>query len=191
MNKFLAPLALATTLAATQPQPVHAEYSYTEKPRSLEVPTVCNSDIAVKNANNRVFVLIQGYETGKNELTYCSRGEKKFSAKVATGAPKSDGGVYTPEGNFRVGVLDKHKVSKKYRAKMPNAVHVYQGIWIHYGNATDKKGNILKYPSHGCVRLGWNDSVAFFNAMKDAKSVNQKVEVIIQGTNPRTKKDGK
>lgn len=63
---------------------------------------------------------------------------------------------------------------------MPNAVHVTQGIWIHNGKTRDAKGNILKYPSHGCIRLSWNDSVDFFNAMNDAKSVNQKVEVIIQ-----------
>ncbi len=74
---------------------------------------------------------------------------------------------------------------------MPNAVHVYKGIFIHAGRTTNKQGGTLEYPSHGCIRLGKADSAKFFNHMQTAKQANQRVEVIIQGTNPKTKKDGK
>lgn len=112
-------------------------------------------------------------------------------ADTATGAPKSDGGVYTPEGNFQVGVLKKDRVSKTYNAPMPNSIHVHKGIFIHEGQTHNSQGKLLKYASHGCIRLGEDDSIKLYQHMKNAKTYNERVEVIIRGTNPYTKKDGK
>ena len=54
-----------------------------------EKQTVCNTDTIVKNARNRTFGLIEGWETGKNRLTYCRQGQLMMSAPTATGKKQS------------------------------------------------------------------------------------------------------
>lgn len=156
-----------------------------------EKQTVCNTDTIVKNARNRTFGLIEGWETGKNRLTYCRQGQLMMSAPTATGKPHGDGGVYTPEGIFPVGRLEKNKVSGSYKnsqgrpAAMPNAVQVVRGIYAHAGRVFDGKGNVLKFPSHGCIRLTHTDSAKLFNFVQADKKTGTQVEMIIKGTDPR------
>lgn len=103
MKKMLGTVALAAALS-TQCTPVHA--------KPVEKENVCNSDIAVKDAKERTFALVQGSEYKINRLTLCQEGKVVMTSPISTGKPamkydhttgtKRMRGSYTPEGNFRI-----------------------------------------------------------------------------------------
>ena len=68
---------------------------------------------------------------------------------------------------------------------MPNAVQVVRGIYTHAGKVFDAKGNVLKFPSHGCIRLTHADSAKLFNFVQADRKTGTQVEMIIKGTDPR------
>lgn len=189
MKKILKPAFVAGLLATSSPNILAGGIE------NIQTENECSS--LVENSKNRVVAIIEWWETGKNKLTYCKFGEKIFSLPIATGKPHKDGGVYTPEWNFLAGRTQKDKKSNSYKnsswkpAKMPNAVHVYRGIWIHAGKIKSKTDEILKYPSHWCVRLGYNDSEKFFNQVNFDKNEWEKVEIVIRWTDPRKNKNPK
>ena len=83
---------------------------------------------------------------------------------ITSGKP----GYRTPPGTFKVLRKNRHHRSRAYNnAPMPYSVFfTHSGIAFHEGS--------LRAPSHGCIHLGHNAAVTFFNKL----SVGQVVQVV-------------
>ena len=128
------------------------------------------------NTRNSVegVIVVEKWSDEKFWLTYQEQGKEKLKTMVSTGRPQKDGGVYTPEGNFRVQSKGRIRYSRSYNnAPMPWFLHLHRGIFIHQGKVN---GGML---SHGCIR------VAKWVAEELYRLVPVGTPVIIRDTNPR------
>ena len=82
-------------------------------------------------------------------------------------------GFRTPPGVFYVTRKHRHWYSRQFNgAHMPFSVFFNGGIAFHQGN--------LSGPSHGCVRMQYNDAQMYFNALKapTRTSRGDRIEVV-------------
>ena len=78
---------------------------------------------------------------------------------TTTGRP----GYETPPGTFHVTFKDKDFWSTDFDAPMPYSVFFNGGIAFHEGS--------LSVPSHGCVHLGEDAAITFFNTLQQGDVV--------------------
>lgn len=180
--KNISQVALLAGALALNPQTAFSK----EISQKEVISSVCQSNIAIKNAQQKTFILVEWAETGKNRLTVCDQWNEIMTSTVTTGKyDKNTDAIYTREGSFQINPGNRQKigrVSSQFGSPLPYWQAFDHWIWFHAG----KVGK--NHFSHGCVRLPIKNAEKLYNIVENT---NKKITVIVIGTDPKTKTTSK
>lgn len=164
------------TIAKSKDDSIDQEQEHAQKRpkgREFEIDSNVPENIRVHALRNRMVVVV---DKSLQRAFWIEKGKLTNQYKISSG----DKGYDTPIGVYPITRMHARYVSKKYKARMDDAIFFFEGYAIHatygkniklLGPRSDKKG--FGY-SHGCVRQSPEDADDLFQRVKfhGAKNVN-------------------